>query len=144
MSATRYPFVLALVLTTACETTGVPFTGISTFGSGAATRLVFTVQPSNSLAGAAITPPVRVSAVTSAGSIDTTFVNVVTVAVGANPSGGSLSGFTSVGAIGGAATFNSLSINSAGSGYTLTASAPGVSFATSAGFNVTVTPVSPP
>ncbi len=61
----------------------------------------------------------------------------MTVAIGTNPGVGTLSGTTSISAIGGVATFSTLSINKVGTGYTLAASATGLSAATSAGFNIT-------
>ena len=45
----------------------------------------------------------------------------ITVAIGTNPGGGTLSGTTTVAAVSGVATFSTLSINAAGAGYTLNA-----------------------
>src|SRR6267378_462217 len=118
---------------TTLTVTSAPF-GVS---PAAAQQLVFTVQPSNALAGAAITPAVQVSAHDAFGNTATGFVGNVTVALGANPGGGALTGTTSVAAVNGAATFSSLSIDKVGSGYTLTASAVGLGAATSAAFAVT-------
>ena len=41
------------------------------------------------------------------------------MAIGTNPGGGTLSGTTTVAAVAGVATFSNLSINKAGTGYTL-------------------------
>ncbi len=60
----------------------------------------------------------------------------VTVAIGNNAGGGILSGTTTKNAVAGVATFSDLSINQAGTGYTLTASATGVADATSNAFNI--------
>src|SRR5207247_9345195 len=60
----------------------------------------------------------------------------VTVAVGANASGAALSGTTTAAAVAGVATFGDLSLNRAGTGYTLTAAATGVASGTSAAFDV--------
>src|SRR5207302_498474 len=98
--------------------TGLP-TGTSTpfnITPGAATQLVFTVQPSAVTAGAAITPPVQVTAEDGLGNTDPTFTGNVTVALGANPSGGALSGTTTVTAVSGVATLASLSVNKVGTG----------------------------
>src|SRR6266550_2163971 len=57
--------------------------------------------------------------------------------------GGTLSGTTSVNAVNGVATFSTLSINNAGNGYTLTASASGLTGATSTAFNITAPPPPP-
>src|SRR5439155_17112965 len=67
----------------------------------------------------------------------TGFTGTVTVALGANPGGGTLSGTTSVAAVNGVATFANLSINKVGTGFTLSATATGVTSATSGGFNIT-------
>src|SRR5262249_49472392 len=63
----------------------------------------------------------------------------VTVALGNNPGSGTLSGTTTVTVSGGVATFSNLSINNAGTGYTLTATSGSLTGATSASFNVTAT-----
>src|SRR5207249_4635257 len=104
---------------------------------GAATQLVFTVQPSNTTAGAPITPAVQVTAQDAQGNTATQFTANVTVALGTNPGGGALSGTTTVAAAGGVATLASLSVNKVGTGYTLTAAATGLPTQPSAAFNVT-------
>src|SRR5207244_12184280 len=60
----------------------------------------------------------------------------VSIALGANPGGGALSGTTPVAAVGGVATFFDLSINKTGSGYTLTAAASGFAPVTSSAFDI--------
>src|SRR5207249_2577652 len=92
--------------------------------------------PSNAAAGAPITPAVQVTALDAQGNTATAFTATVTLAIGANPGGGTLSGTAAVAAAGGVATFPGLSINKAGVGYTLAASATGVSGVTSAAFTV--------
>ena len=104
--------------------------------AGAATQLVFTVQPSNVTAGASIAPAVQLTARDAQGNTATGFTGDVTVAMGANPGGGTLTGTTTVAAANGVATLSGLSINKAGTGYTLTGAASGLAGATSAGFNV--------
>src|SRR5207245_2924805 len=126
--------------TLAAATNGIA-TKLSTafnVAAGTATQLVFTVQPSAVTAGAAITPPVQVTAEDGLGNTDPTFTGNVTVALGANPSGGALSGTTTVTAVSGVATLASLSGNKVGTGYTLAAAATGVTPATSTAFNVAV------
>src|SRR5438093_6321385 len=105
---------------------------------GAATELVFTVEPSNAAAGAAITPAVQVTARDAQGNTATGFTGTVTVALDANPGSGTLSGTTAVAAVAGLATFSSLSIDKVGSGYTLTAATTlgGLTGATSTPFDV--------
>jgi len=106
----------------------------------APTQLVFTVQPTTTTAGATITPAVQVTARDAQGNTDTRYTGSVTVALGTNPSGGTLSGTTSVAAVAGVATFGNLSINTAGAGYTLFAAALGLTGATSAAFTITPPP----
>jgi hypothetical protein len=103
---------------------------------GAAAKLAFTVQPSNVIASAAITPAVQVSILDAFDNLVTSATDNVTVAIGNNPSGGTLSGTATVAATGGVATFADLSINRAGTGYTLAASSGSVTGATSAAFGV--------
>ncbi len=103
---------------------------------GAATQLVFTVQPTNTAPNAAITPAVVVAVRDTFGNTVTTDnTTSVTVALG-NPGGSTLSGTNPVTAVNGLATFTNLSVNNAGTGYTLTASAAGLTGATSNTFSV--------
>jgi len=114
----------------------VAFTAIA--NPGPASRLRFSVNPTNTFAARPITPAVRVSAVdafdNSTGSAAT-----ITVVLGAHSGMGVLSGTTGVDAVGGVATFADLSIDQAGTGYALSASATGLTGSTSAAFDV-VTP----
>ena len=98
--------------------------------------LAFYVQPSNAMVGAVILPPVLVCAIDGFGNVDTTFTGVLTVALGNNPGGGTLSGTLSKAAVRGCASFEDLSIDKAGAGYTLTASTAGIASAASAPFNI--------
>jgi hypothetical protein len=110
---------------------------------GAATQLAFTVQPSAAPAGTAITPAVQVTARDAFGNTAPTFTGTVTLAIGTNPPGtGALDGTTSVAAVAGVASFPGINIDEAGAGYTLTASATGLSGATSAAFTITGSGVS--
>ncbi len=105
---------------------------------GTATRLAFVVQPSNALAGTAITPAVQVAVQDNLGNTVTSATNSVTVAIGVNPASGTLSGTTTVSAVNGVASFANLSINNAGTGYTLTATATGLSSSGSSSFDITL------
>ena len=104
--------------------------------AGAEAKLVFTVQPSDAAAGAAITPALQVAVQDAQGNTVTTATTSIMVAIGTNPNGGTLSGTTTAAAVNGVATFSNLSIDPAGTGYTLTASATGLTGATSSAFNV--------
>lgn len=104
-------------------------------------QLVFSVQPSNTIAAAAMTPAVQVTIRDTFGNVVSSATNSITLAIGNNPSGGTMSGTTTVAAVNGVATFSNLSINVIGSGYTLSASAGTLSGATSSAFNVTHGPL---
>ncbi|MGH7615339.1 MAG: beta strand repeat-containing protein [Gemmatimonadales bacterium] len=105
---------------------------------GAATKLGFRVQPSNTAGGATITPAIEVEVRDAGGNRVTSASNLVDVAILNNAGGGTLAGDNSNNAVSGLATFNTLSINSAGTGYTLQATATGLTSAVSAGFNIAV------
>ncbi|HEY0036047.1 MAG TPA: cadherin-like domain-containing protein, partial [Longimicrobium sp.] len=109
--------------------------------AGAAAALAFTVQPSNVVASASITPAVQVSILDASGNTVVGSSDNVTLAIGTNPSGGSLSGTATAAAVGGTATFSNLSINLTGAGYTLAASSGSLTGATSTAFNVTHGPL---
>ncbi|HMA38930.1 MAG TPA: hypothetical protein VKP10_02570 [Gemmatimonadales bacterium] len=104
--------------------------------AGPATKLVFTVQPSQTGAGGVITPAVKVTAQDAGGNTATSFTGQVTMAIGTNPSGGILSGTKIVNAVAGVATFADLTIDKLGTGYTLRATATGLTAATSQTFNI--------
>ena len=109
--------------------------------AAAASRLAFTVQPSPTVQGAAITPPVQVAAQDSFGNLATEFQDSVTVALPANPPIASLSGNTIVRAVNGVATLNDLSIARVNAGYTLIASAGALTSIASSPFNIAKPPV---
>jgi len=102
---------------------------------GSPAKLAFTVQPANTGAGTAISA-IAVSVEDSAGNVVPTATNQITIAIGTNPSSGTLSGTAQVNAIAGVATFSNLSINNIGTGYTLSASATSLTAATSNAFNI--------
>src|SRR5207253_1529586 len=105
--------------------------------AGSAGTLVFTVQPTSTVAGASITPAIQVTARDANGNTATGFTGNVTLAIGTNAGGGTLSGGGPVAAVAGVATFSAASIDKVGTAYTLTASATGPATGTSAAFNVT-------
>src|SRR2546430_1617186 len=109
-------------------------------GPDKATRLLFTIQPTSTVAGLPITPAVQVTAHDARGNQAASFTGNVTVALGTNPAGGTLSGSTTVAAVAGISTFPALSVNKSGSGYALTATASGLAGATSATFGITPGP----
>src|SRR5438093_1508004 len=107
----------------------------------AAPHLVFTAQPQTTPAGQTL-PPVQVTALDASNRVVSSFTGAVTVALGLNPGNGNLIGPTTTNAVAGVATFHGLSIEAAGNGYTLRATASGVTDATSDPFSIT--PVTPP
>src|SRR5438309_2070640 len=78
---------------------------------GAATQLAFSVQPSTTVAGATISPAVQVTALDPAGNPVPGFTGNVTVVLGTNPGGGTLSGTTTVAAVNGVASFSPLTLD---------------------------------
>jgi hypothetical protein len=80
--------------------------------------------------------PVKVEVLDGYGHLVTGSTATITVGIGSNPGSGSLSGTVTVHARGGVASFSDLSISKPGIGYTLTASSPGITSATSADFTL--------
>src|SRR2546427_685410 len=105
-----------------------------------ATHLGFGVQPSTTQVGATITPAVTVAALDASGNTVTSFTGAVSIAIDNNPAGGTLSGNAPVNAVNGVATFANLTIDKAGSGYTLKAPSGTLTQATSNSFNITAAP----
>jgi streptogramin lyase len=79
----------------------------------------------------------------ASGVVDTAFSGQVTIKIASNPAGGTLAGTMTVKAVNGVATFSGLTLDKAGSGYTLdaqtSATVPSTSITTSS-FNVLVDP----
>jgi alpha-tubulin suppressor-like RCC1 family protein len=105
--------------------------------AGAPAKLRFTLQPTRGTAGVPI-PEFQVGIQDPFGNPVTTATNAVTAAIGNNPGGGTLTGTITVTAVNGLARFSDLSIDKGGTGYTLTASAAGLTGATSTGFDLRV------
>ncbi len=80
-----------------------------------------------------------VTAQDAQGNTATTFTGNVTLAItsGTGKAGANLRGTATVAAVSGVATFSGLSVDSVGSGYTLTASATGPTSAVSGAFAIT-------
>jgi len=110
--------------------------------------LVFTVQPSNAppYPLGTIQPPVQVTAVDALGNRVMSYTGLVTIAIGRNagvPEAGTLRGTNPVAAVNGVATFSDLSIDRPGIGYTLLATASGLTGAESGSFTI-LTPLGVP
>ncbi len=105
------------------------------------THLGFTQQPQQTTeAGATITPPVQVAALDASEHVVQGFTGSIGLALEPASNGGTLSGGTPINAVNGIATFPSLSVDKAGTGYTLRATASGLTDATSSAFNITPPP----
>ncbi|MBD65172.1 MAG: hypothetical protein CME62_08195 [Halobacteriovoraceae bacterium] len=102
------------------------------------TQLAFVTQPVNTEINNAIIPSLTVEVRDSTNSLVATATDAITLSFGADPSGGSatLSGTLTQNAVNGVATFNNISINQAHNGFTLSASATGLSSDTSTSFNI--------
>ena len=103
---------------------------------GAPAALAFRVEPSAAEVNLAMAPAVEVGIEDEFGNAVTTATNAVTLAIGTNPGGGTLTGTTTVDAVGGVASFADLVIDKTGGGYTLVATSGALTQVTSA-FDVT-------
>jgi hypothetical protein len=110
----------------------------NTFGVNAApaTHLAVTTQPPASVAAGGGFGLV-VSAEDGFGNVDPTYKGNVTLSVASNPGGSTLAGTLGVAASHGVATFSGLTLNQAGSGYTLLATDGSLASATTNSLNVT-------
>ena len=107
-------------------------------------KLTFVVPPSTVSAGASFTTPVQVRVEDAQGNVVSSSTTLVIVAItpGTGTTGAVLGGALVRSAVSGVATFNVLTIDKAGSGYTLTATATNLTGATSGIFAVNPGPVS--
>jgi hypothetical protein len=110
--------------------------------SGPATKVVFGQQPTNEESATPIAPAVTVRVLDASNNLVGNSSAPITLAIGTNPGSGTLSGTLTQNAVNGVATFANLSIDKIGTGYTLVATSPGLTSATSNGFNITLGPAS--
>ena len=103
-----------------------------------ASKLVFGQSPTTTTAGLPIVPAVTVQAQNILNNVDSNSTAAVTVGItsGTGTSGAVLSGTTTVNVVNGVATFAGLSIDVAGTGYTLTATSGSLTAGTSNPFNI--------
>src|SRR5205807_6113819 len=123
---------------TATDNGGGTATGTSNsfqVNAGAASKLTFIQQPTTTIAGQTITPAVTVQIQDANGNLTSSTASV-SIAIGTNPSTGTLNGTTSVAAVSGITTFSNLSIDKGGTGYTLQVSSTGLTSATSGAVNI--------
>lgn len=111
--------------------------GITQPPEASTTKLGFTAQPVGQVAAGA-SFAVQVAVQNANGTTVTTATSAITISItsGTGASGAVLGGTRTVNAVSGIAVFNNLTIDRAGNGYTLTASATGVTSATSTAFTV--------
>ena len=109
---------------------------IGAFEVQSTNHLVVTAQPPGSVtAGAGF--GLTVTAEDNSGNVVSSFNGTVTVALANNPGGATLGGTLTVTAQSGVATFSGLTLDKAGTGYTLLVSASGLASATTSAFDVT-------
>lgn len=101
-----------------------------------ATKLIFSTQPGNGVAGSPLSTQPAIKAVDDDDYPDPNFSGAVTLTINNNPGGGTLGGTTTINAVSGVATFTNISISKAGTGYTLDANSTGLITATSSPFNI--------
>jgi uncharacterized delta-60 repeat protein len=101
-----------------------------------ALHLAFSQQPTNTAESVIFAPPVAVQILDASNNLVNSTA-AVTIGVGTNPSSGTLTGTTTVAAVAGTATFNNLSIDKIGNGYTLTTAGTNFTGAVSNPFNIT-------
>jgi hypothetical protein len=125
------------------EAVSITKNGVTLQGAGAGPNLIANnTLTDNGRFGIEIKLPNGTGAESGDGSIvvsgntATTYTGPATIALGANPGGGSLSGTITVNAVNGVATFANLSLDTSGAGYTLLASAAGLSGSTSTTFAI--------
>ncbi len=117
--------------------TNSPLTINATGTTSAAPRLQLTVQPGNTIAGASVSPAIVVQARDATNALAPSFVGNVTLTIATNPGASTLGGTVTVAAVGGIATFNNITLNHSGVGYTLNAASGVLTPDVSTAFNIT-------
>lgn len=125
------------------STSGITGTVTVSVSPASPAKVVFVQQPTSGAPGVVLAPVTVAIVDTYGNQVTTDNADTVTIALGNNPAGGTLSGTLTATVAGGLATFSNLSIDAAGSGYTLAASATGLTGATSTSFNIVAGPVTP-
>ncbi|HET9294681.1 MAG TPA: Ig-like domain-containing protein [Gemmatimonadales bacterium] len=120
---------------------GVPSVTSAPFDVTSRTAVALRVetQPSNVAAGAAISPSVQVSVLDDLGNIIGTDTRDITIAINTGPGGAVLGGTKTVAAVGGIATFSSLTLDTVGT-FTLIGSTGGLPTVATSSFVVSPGP----
>ena len=128
---------LALLALVSCDDRGAGLTGVTP--GLPASVLVITSQPTDEQVNTNISPAIQVAVRNAAGQTMSTSTAAITVQITptTGTAGATLQGTTTQVATNGVALFNNLSINTAGTGYTLTFSALGLTAAVSQAFAIT-------
>jgi hypothetical protein len=113
---------------------GVDTTGTSPIAVTASNLTVFDQPTAEVTADAPFS--LTITAEDSLGNLDPSYSGVVTLSMATSPGGGALGGALSAMAVGGVARFNDVTIDQPGSGYTLQATAAGLSSSTTAPITV--------
>ena len=125
-------------IVTANDSVHVADSGSILVNAAAEASLAFQTQPTDTAPGQPITPAVTVEVQDDFGNVVTTSTASITLAIGTNPGGGTLGGTLTQSSVNGMATFDDLSIDLSGNGYTLVASSTGLTETTSNPFNILV------
>lgn len=131
------PGAASVTASVAAPALNVVFTG-SQLSSGPS-QLLFDVQPTNIVAGAAL-PVISVSVRNGAGSVIEQFGGTVTLELDGGSASAELLGTISTAAVNGVASFPGLTVDRGGNGYRLLASVDAVTDVPSATFNVAAAP----
>lgn len=128
MCHSRFVLIAVALVAAGCDDSTAP--------SALPTKLAFVGLPDASQLGHQITPAVRVAIQDAYGATVDTATATVTVAIGANPGGGTLLGTTTVAAVHGIAVFTDLRIDRIGTGFTLAATSGPLTGTASAAFDI--------
>jgi hypothetical protein len=131
-----YPFTIRAVRGSNCQGNGNVDVSGSLVVFGAPTKLAYAQQPSNTPGGLTIAPPVTVRVLDANGNLVANSSAGIQLAIQNNPGSGTLTGTLTLAAVGGIATFNDLSIDKIGTGYTLRATSGALTSVTSSNFNI--------
>jgi hypothetical protein len=123
--------------TLTATTSSIGSAAVSTAFNITADRLIFTVQPVDTKVSTSISPAVKVSAEDGFGNVDAGFTGSVSISKNGSTPSGTLSGTSPQTAVAGVATFSDLSFGTANNGFSLKATATGLTTAASATFNIT-------
>ncbi|MEZ0228097.1 MAG: Kelch repeat-containing protein, partial [Planctomycetota bacterium] len=108
---------------------------------GSPVGIAFGVQPTRTVQNLPISPTVTVAIQDQYGNTVTAASDTITVALGSNPAGGTLSGTKALATTNGAAAFTDIAIDRPGAGYTLAATSTLYGNATSNAFEIAAPPI---